>query len=99
VRQVSGPITVVETSVHVFRTGWEPFLAFIAFLAINIAFVNMLPVPALDGGFLALLGLEAVRGRPLTAPVQAYLGRVGLIWLCLVMAGTLLNDLLRLAAT
>jgi regulator of sigma E protease len=98
VRQVSGPITVVETTVRVFRTGWEPFLAFVAFLSINIAFVNLLPVPALDGGFLALLGLEAVRRRPLTAPVQAYLGRVGLIWLCLVMAGTVLNDLLRLAA-
>ena len=37
-------------------------------------------------------------GRPLTAPVQAYLGRVGLIWLCLVMAATVLNDLLRLAS-
>jgi regulator of sigma E protease len=97
VRQVSGPITVVETTVRVFRTGWEPFLAFVAFLSVNIAFVNLMPVPALDGGFLALLGLEAVRRRPLTAPVQAYLGRVGLIWLCLVMAGTVLNDVIRLA--
>lgn len=97
VRQVSGPISVVETTVRVFRSGWEPFLGFVAFLSINIAFVNLLPIPALDGGYLALLGVEAVRRRPLTAPVQAYLGRVGLIWLCLVMAGTVVNDLFRLA--
>jgi regulator of sigma E protease len=98
VRQVSGPITVLETTVRVFRNGWEPFLAFVAFLSVNIAFVNLLPIPALDGGYLTLLGVEVLRRRPLTAPVQAYLGRVGLIWLCLVMAGTVVNDLLRLAA-
>jgi regulator of sigma E protease len=64
---------------------------------VNIAIVNFLPIPALDGGYFALLGVEAVRRRPLTAPVQAYLGRVGIIWLCLIMAGTVVNDLLRLS--
>src|SRR5690606_23194067 len=97
VRQVSGPITVVETTVRVFRSGWEPFLGFVAFLSVNIAIVNLLPIPALDGGYLGMLGLEAVRRRPLTAPVQAYLARVGLIWLCLVMAGSVVNDMLRLS--
>jgi regulator of sigma E protease len=87
----------VETTVRVFRTGWEPFLAFVAFLSINIAAVNFLPIPALDGGYFALLGLEAVRRRPLPHAVQAYLGRVGMLWLCMIMAGTLINDLLRLA--
>lgn len=96
-RQISGPVTVVETTVRVFRTGWEPFLAFVAFLSINIAAVNFLPIPALDGGYFALLGLEAVRRRPLPHRVQAYLGRVGMLWLCMIMAGTLINDLLRLA--
>lgn len=97
VRQVSGPVTVVETTVRVFRNGWEPFLAFVAFLSINIAAVNFLPIPALDGGYFALLGLEAVRRRPLPHRVQAYLGRVGMLWLGLIMVGTLVNDLLRLA--
>jgi regulator of sigma E protease len=95
-RQVSGPVTVVETTVRVFRSGWEPFLAFVAFLSMNIAIVNFLPIPALDGGYFAFLGLEAVRRRPVPHRVQAYLGRVGMIWLCLVMAGTLVNDVLRL---
>jgi len=97
VRQISGPITIVETTVRVFRSGWEPFLGFVAFLSVNIAIVNLLPIPALDGGYLALLGIEAVRRRPLTARVQGYLGRVGLIWLCLVMAGSVVNDLLRVS--
>jgi len=96
-RQVSGPVTVVETSVRVFRNGWEPFLAFVAFLSVNIAVVNFLPIPALDGGYFAFLALEAVRRRPLPYGTQAYLGRVGMIWLCLIMAGTLVNDLLRLS--
>lgn len=95
-RQLSGPVTIVDATVRIFRSGWEPFLAFVAFLSVNIALVNALPIPALDGGYLALLGLEAVRRRPLSQPVQAYLGRVGMIWLALVMAGTLVNDVLRL---
>jgi regulator of sigma E protease len=92
-----GPVTVVETSVRVFRNGWEPFLAFVAFLSVNIAVVNFLPIPALDGGYFAFLALESVRRRPLPHGTQAYLGRVGMIWLCLIMAGTLVNDLLRLS--
>jgi regulator of sigma E protease len=96
-RQVSGPVTVVETSVRVFRNGWEPFLAFVAFLSVNIAVVNFLPIPALDGGYFAFLALESIRRRPLPHGTQAYLGRVGMIWLCLLMAGTLVNDLLRLS--
>ncbi|MBW3535849.1 MAG: site-2 protease family protein, partial [Gemmatimonadetes bacterium] len=95
-RQLSGPVTIVDATVRIFRSGWEPFLSFVAFLSVNIALVNALPIPALDGGYLALLGLEAVRRRPLSQPVQAYLGRVGLIWLALVMGGTLINDVLRL---
>ena len=63
----------------------------------GLAVVNFLPIPALDGGYFAFLGLEAVRRRPLPRRVQAYLGRVGMIWLCLIMAGTLVNDVLRLA--
>jgi regulator of sigma E protease len=96
-RQVSGPVTVVETSVRVFRNGWEPFLAFVAFLSVNVAVVNFLPIPALDGGYFAFLALEALRRRPLPHRTQAYLGRVGMIWLCLIVAGTLVNDLLRLS--
>lgn len=96
-RQLSGPVTIVDATVRIFRSGWEPFLSFVAFLSINIALVNALPIPALDGGYLALLGLEAVRRRPVPQPVQAYLGRVGMIWLSLIMAGTLVNDVLRLA--
>jgi regulator of sigma E protease len=96
-RQVSGPVTVVETGARVFRNGWEPFLAFVAFLSVNIAVVNFLPIPALDGGYFAFLALEALRRRPLPHRTQAYLGRVGMIWLCLIMAGTLVNDLLRLS--
>ena len=96
-RQLSGPVTIVDATVRIFRSGWEPFLLFVAFLSVNIALVNALPIPALDGGYLAMLGLEALRRRPLPQPVQAYLGRVGMIWLALVMAGTLVNDVLRLA--
>ena len=96
-RQLSGPVAIVDATVRIFRSGWEPFLGFVAFLSVNIALVNALPIPALDGGFLAMLVLEVARRRPLPQPVQAYLGRVGMIWLCLIMAGTLVNDVLRLA--
>lgn len=96
-RQLSGPVAIAGTSARIFTSGWESFLLFVAFLSVNIAVVNILPIPALDGGYLALMGVEAVRRRPLSARVQSYLGRVGIIWLSLVMASTVVNDLLRMA--
>lgn len=96
VRQLSGPFGIAEAGARIFQGGWDPFLRFVAFLSLNVAVMNLLPIPGLDGGHLAFIVVEAARRRPLSAPVQAYLGRVGLIWLSLVMMGTVVNDILRM---
>lgn len=95
-RQVAGPVTIVSESVRIYRSGWETFLGFVAFLSINLALVNFLPIPGLDGGYFAMLGMEAVRREPVPAPVQGYLARAGMIWLVLLMGASVVNDLLRL---
>lgn len=95
-RQVAGPVTIVSESLRIYRSGWETFLGFVAFLSINLALVNFLPIPGLDGGYFAMLGMEAVRRKPVPAPVQGYLARAGVIWLVLLMGASVVNDLLRL---
>ncbi len=95
-RQVAGPVTIVSESVRIYRSGWETFLGFVAFLSINLALVNFLPIPGLDGGYFAMLSMEAVRRKPIPAPVQGYLARAGVIWLVLLMGASVVNDLLRL---
>lgn len=63
-RSVGSLITIGEVSGQVARLGLESFLDFMAFFSINLAVMNLLPIPVLDGGHLLFLGIEAVRGGP-----------------------------------
>src|SRR5690606_21765298 len=60
-RSVGGPILIGQFSGRVARAGMEMFLRFMAIFSINLAVLNLLPIPVLDGGQLVFLGVEAVR--------------------------------------
>jgi len=96
VRSLGGPILVGQLSGQVARIGLEPFLAFMALFSINLAVLNLLPIPVLDGGHLALLGVEAVRGRALSVEVRARLMQLGFVIVLAIMALAVGNDILRL---
>lgn len=95
-RSLGGPILVGQLSGQVVRVGLEPFLGFMALFSINLAVLNLLPIPVLDGGHLALLGVEAVRGRALSLEVRARLMQVGFVIVLAIMAWAVGNDILRL---
>ena len=67
-----------------------------AFLSVNLAVLNLLPIPVLDGGHLVFLFLEGLRGRPLTVEVRQRLTQVGLVVILGIMVLALGNDLMRL---
>jgi regulator of sigma E protease len=73
--------------------GWFEFIQLIAFFSINLGFINLLPVPMLDGGHLALYAVEATRRRPLGAQAQEWLFRGGFAALMTLMLVATLNDL------
>jgi regulator of sigma E protease len=94
-RNVGGPIMIGQMSGRFARAGMREFLAFMAILSINLAILNLLPIPVLDGGHLVFLGIEAVRGRPLSFPMRMRLTQIGFVLIIMLMAWAMGNDLLR----
>ncbi len=95
-RSVGGPILIGQFSGQVIRAGLEEFLRFMAIFSINLAVLNLLPIPVLDGGHLVFLGVEAVRGRALSLQQRMRLTQVGLVIVVAIMVWALANDVLRL---
>lgn len=95
-RTIGGPIAIVQESGKAASMGVFSYLVFMAFISINLAILNLLPVPILDGGHLFFLAVEATRGKPLSETVQVNLQRIGLVLLLTLMAFAIRNDILRL---
>ena len=95
-REVGGPILIGQLAGESARMGLDAFLAFMALISINLAVLNLLPVPVLDGGQLVFLVAEAVVRRPLPLKLRERLTMVGLVLIVLLMGLAFSNDLRRL---
>ena len=99
IRQLGGPIMIGQASGQFARAGFVPLLSFMAFLSINLAILNLLPIPVLDGGHLVFLLLEGLRGgKPLPQAVRLRLTQVGLFLLLGLMAFAVINDVFRIVS-
>jgi membrane-associated protease RseP (regulator of RpoE activity) len=79
--QVSGPVAIVAMGADIARSDLSRLLQFAALISVNLAIINILPLPALDGGQLAFLLIEGVLGKPLPLPVQQGVMQTGLFLL------------------
>ena len=95
VSSLEGPIGIVSISGQAARIGLDRLTMFMAMISINLAVLNLLPVPILDGGHLALLAIEAVWRRDLSLPVKERAMQVGLVLLLLLFAVVMYNDIMR----
>ncbi|HUP01979.1 MAG TPA: RIP metalloprotease RseP [Gemmatimonadota bacterium] len=95
-RALGGPVAIGQLTGHFARQGLSSLLAWVALFSINLAILNLLPIPVLDGGHIVFLGIEATRGRPLSARQKLRLSQVGLAFLVLLMAWAFTADILRL---
>jgi regulator of sigma E protease len=93
---VGGPIMIAKVTKEAAEAGARAFWNIVAVLSITLAIVNILPIPALDGGHLLFLLYEAVARREPSVRVRLALQQVGMILLIAFMAFVILNDLLRL---
>jgi regulator of sigma E protease len=95
-REVGGPIMIGQLAGESARMGLDTFLTFMAVISINLAILNLLPVPVLDGGqFLFLLAEAAIR-RPLPLRLRERLTAVGMVLIVLLMGLAFSNDIRRL---
>ena len=78
------------------RAGLEPLLAFMALISMNLAVVNLLPIPVLDGGAFLILLAEGVMRRPLPPKVREMISLAGLGMILLIMFVAFKNDIMRL---
>ncbi len=94
--ELGGPIKIAKFSGEQFSLGWTEFVYFAALISINLAFINLLPIPALDGGHLAFYAAEAVRRKPIGARGQEWAFRTGFAFVLALMLFVTLNDLASL---
>jgi regulator of sigma E protease len=95
-RNLGSIVTIGEASGQAAAEGLPVFLSFMALLSINLAILNLLPIPVLDGGHLVFLALEAIRGRPVSVEQRMRWSQVGFVILIGIMVLALGNDFMRL---
>lgn len=93
---IAGPVGIVGLVGDASALGLSSLLMFTAFISLNLAVVNLLPFPALDGGRLLFVIIEAIKGSPIKAKVAYYANATGFIILILLMLAITYNDIARL---
>lgn len=96
VKNLSGPITIAKVAGASLESGLDNFLYFLAMLSVSLGVLNLLPIPALDGGHLLFYMVELVRGRPLSEKIQVLGLKIGVTLVVGVMILAMYNDLSRL---
>ncbi len=92
VRELGGPIKIAKYSGEQLVSGWASFVGFIALISINLGFINLLPIPVLDGGHLVLYAAEAIRRKPLGQRAQEWVFGTGLALMVALMLFVTFND-------
>ena len=93
VKDLGGPLKIAQIAGQQASLGAFEFIQLLAFFSINLGFINLLPVPMLDGGHLLFYGIEAVRRRPVSLRVQDWAFRGGLAFILALLVFTTVNDL------
>jgi regulator of sigma E protease len=93
---LGGPIMIAQVAGKQAEMGFSPFIHFMAVLSVNLFLLNLLPIPVLDGGHLAFLFLEAVRGKPLDIKHREMAQAVGMMLILTLMVLVFYHDIVRL---
>jgi regulator of sigma E protease len=94
-RSLSGPIGIAEMSGKAYRAGFSELLFLVSFISLQLGIFNLLPIPVLDGGVIMLLLVESVIRRDLSLEVKERFVQVGIVFLLLLAAFVMYNDLVK----
>lgn len=96
INQLAGPVGIVSEIGKAVSIGWRPVVQMLALISVNLGIVNMLPLPALDGGKALLLVVEGIRRKPLNRKLEIAINLVGFGLLMLLMVVVSFNDIRRI---
>lgn len=94
-KNLSGPISIAETTGFAVRQGWRTFLSTLALISISLGVLNLLPIPILDGGQVVYQLAELVKGGPVSERAQLFGQQIGIAMLLLMMTLAFYNDIAR----
>lgn len=92
---ITGPVGIVMMTSRVHRLGWAHLGHFLAILSLNLAVINFLPIPALDGGRFVFLIIEKIRGRAIPQKIEALINGIGFVFLLFLIFLVTINDIGR----
>jgi len=92
---LGGPLMMYRVASVSGNQGWDSFVLLLALISINLALLNLLPIPMVDGGHLLVFALEAASRRPLSTRTRERVQNVGLVVVLLITALAMRNDILR----
>lgn len=95
-KNLGGPIQIAEVSVQAARRGAETLWSLIAFLSLNIAILNLVPIPVLDGGQILMVIAERIKGRAFSATTREMFARVGVLAVLALIVLVTFNDISRM---
>ncbi len=93
---LGGPIMIAQMAGDSAKAGIGSLISFIALISINLAIINLLPIPVLDGGHLLFFSIEAIKGSPVSIKVREIAQQIGLFLLILLMILVFYNDISRI---
>ena len=96
ISDLGGPIMIAQLAGQTAEAGITPFLTFMALLSVNLAFLNILPIPGLDGGHIFIHLIEAVLRRPLEIKTRIVIQQIGMALLLMLMVTVIMQDITRL---
>jgi regulator of sigma E protease len=94
--EMGGPVKIAKFSGEQLSLGLSAFVFFVALISLNLAFINLLPIPALDGGHLAFYAIEAVRRKPVGPQTTEWAYRTGIAIVLMLMVVVTVNDFVSL---
>jgi regulator of sigma E protease len=94
-KNLSGPLSIAEFAGDSAEAGVAPFLSFLVLISLSLGFLNLLPIPILDGGQILFQLVEWLKGSPLSERAQAFGQQVGIALLIVLMGVALYNDIAR----
>jgi regulator of sigma E protease len=95
-KQVQGPLGIVQESSRAAKRGFGDLISLMALVSLNLAILNLLPIPILDGGHILMLSIEGLLRRDLSLKIKERFVTVGMVFLLLVFLIVMYNDVLRL---
>ena len=95
-KELGGPIMIAQLAGQTAEAGWIPFLTLMALISCNIAFINILPIPGLDGGHIFITLIEGIIRKPLTFKMRMGIQQIGMLLILMLMITVIVNDVGRL---